>query len=180
MSNPRPSQTCALTARQFVDLAKSQDILVRVSAHAEAVFDEECCGFITRSGQVHEARNVQSELHANDPERHPRDGRRAFMFAPEDQLALSRSLRSDDPAVCIYHSHPDAGAYFSTKDSADALFHGHPKLPVMHLVMSVMSGRSQEAKLFEFDDGIFVERWCSSTIDHLPLNLDRVKEPKKS
>lgn len=164
MTNRSSAQNCPIAPTELSEMLLRDGVLANLFAHAEQTYPEECCGFVTRGGQTHTGENVQTSLHVEDPVRHPRDGTRAFSFSPVDLMALSKSLRSDDPAICIYHSHPDAGAYFSTKDTADALYHGQPKHPVMHLVISVMAGKAVNAKLFEFDEGTFAERWCSDAV----------------
>ena len=61
-------------------------------------------------------RNIQDELHARIPQRHPRDARTAYFIDPKDLLAIGRlrgARATGSPT--IYHSHVDAGAYFSDR-----------------------------------------------------------------
>jgi proteasome lid subunit RPN8/RPN11 len=55
--------------------------------------------------------------------------------------------------VVLYHSHPDAGAYFSTMDRQWALTPGGRPLwdGVGYLVVSVRDGRADEARLYTWD-----------------------------
>jgi proteasome lid subunit RPN8/RPN11 len=121
--------------------------MAELRRHAEAAYPEECCGFVRRSGAVHRAANVQG----TEPAIAGRSAERAFTLGARDLLALNASFRGSDPATCFYHSHPDAGAYFSATDRREALYAGRPKYPVAHLVISVLGGRSVEAALFDWD-----------------------------
>lgn len=87
------------------------DTLSKLFAHAEAQYPEECCGFILSDGTVQAARNIQNDLHRSEPQRHPRDARRGYSMSLEDIRALESSFATQSPAVVIYHSHPDVGAY---------------------------------------------------------------------
>ena len=51
----------------------------------------------------------------------------------------------------IYHSHVDAGAYFSPTDRKQALVSGY--LDQVYLVTSVVSGRVEATKAFCWDAG---------------------------
>lgn len=142
----------------------SRHALESVYAHAAECYPLEACGFVRAAGAVVRARNAQDELHAQDPVRHDRTADAGFTFAAEDALALSRSFRTGDPAVVIYHSHPDVGAYFSERDRQAALFEGRPVYDVRHLVVDVAANGVRGAKAFEFQDGHFVCVW-SETLD---------------
>ena len=59
---------------------------------------------------------------------------------------------------CIFHSHCDVGAYFSSEDRAMAAPEGRPLLPdVSYLVVAVDRGRATHTVLFKWSDGDFVE-----------------------
>ena len=52
-----------------------------ISRQAIAEYPSECCGIVTGTGptqRVHPCRNRQDELHAKDPENHPRTSRDAY------------------------------------------------------------------------------------------------------
>lgn len=140
----------------------SRHALEEIYAHALECYPLECCGFVHAAGDVHRARNAQDELHAADPERYDRTADVGFTFAPADALALARSFRSDDPAVVIYHSHPDVGAYLSTKDEDAALFEGRPIYEVRHLVIDVCAAGVRGAKAYLFSDGCFACVWSET------------------
>jgi len=60
----------------------------------------------------------------------------------------------------LYHSHLDAGAYFSETDAAVAkMGQGEPPWDLAYLVTSVRSARVDDQKLFIWDpaSGTFVE-----------------------
>jgi proteasome lid subunit RPN8/RPN11 len=147
----------------------SREELERVRAQAETEYPAECCGAVlVRAGAPGErllvpCRNAQDELHAKDPARHPRDARTAYHVHPGDLLKLSR-LESDGYRLrAIYHSHVDAGAYFSDTDKANALLHGEPAYPeATYVVVSVVSGKAAAAAAFAWDPG---------RRDFLPIDL---------
>jgi [CysO sulfur-carrier protein]-S-L-cysteine hydrolase len=136
-----------------------RDLLAEVYQHASEAYPNECCGFIRASGRVHRAVNDQDALHVEDPVRWPRSAREAYTLAAADLYILGTSFIGDDPAVVVYHSHPDVGAYFSEKDAADALFEGRPIYDVDHLVIDVRGARPKGAKLFRFLETGFVCVW---------------------
>ena len=64
----------------------------------------------------------------------------------------------------IYHSHVDAGAYFSPTDRQQAQIGGEPTYPsASYLVTSVMAGRAEAVAAF---------RWSASERDFVPVALD--------
>jgi len=134
-------------------------VLQDIYRHASEAYPDECCGFIRASGQVHRAANEQDVLHAQDSVTWPRSAREAYSLAPADLYLLGASLESSDPAIVVYHSHPDVGAYFSEQDAADALFAGKPTYQVDHLVIDVRKAHAKGAKLFRFVDGQFICVW---------------------
>lgn len=141
---------------------RGRAVLQDVYRHAAEDYPNECCGFIRASGGIHRAVNYQDALHAEDPVKWPRSARRAYSLAPADLYQLGLSLLSSDPAVVVYHSHPDVGAYFSEKDAADALHDGKPIYDVDYLVIDVRRARAQGAKLFRFVDKAFTCVWSEN------------------
>ncbi len=140
------------------DAAPLQDIY----RHAVEAYPNECCGFVRESGQVHRAVNNQDALHAEDPVRWPQSARAAYRLAPDDLYQLGVSLFDADPAIVVYHSHPDAGAYFSDRDVAGALHDGRPIYDVDYLVIDVQRARPNGAKLFRFMNSRFCCVWSDS------------------
>ncbi len=128
---------------------------VRVEAQALAEYPAESCGVIlARDGErlLIACRNVQNELHARDPGRHPRDARTAYYIDPSDLLKIGRLEGEGYTVAVIYHSHIDAGAYFSDTDRRNALMGGEPTYPTAtYVVTSVMSGRIDAMAAFRWD-----------------------------
>lgn len=132
--------------------------LVRVRAQAEAEYPAECCGvLLARSAPEPDralmpCRNIQDELHAQDPARHPRDSRTAYFIDPKDLLAIGRREGQGYRVATIYHSHVDTGAYFSPTDRQNALINGEPAYPdAVYVVVSVLAGRPVAANAFAWD-----------------------------
>jgi proteasome lid subunit RPN8/RPN11 len=110
---------------------------------------------IQRSGRLRACRNVQDELHADDPALYPRDATTAYQFSAEDQIFLYQSFDGPDPVIAVYHSHPRGGTGFSHADRAGATFDGRPIYPpLIFLVLDAARGGADEAAAYRFhDDG---------------------------
>jgi proteasome lid subunit RPN8/RPN11 len=126
-----------------------------MASRAEADYPEESCGFVFGVGDALEVvpmRNVQNDLHRQDPKGFPRDARTAYYFDPtEMKEVLERKEAAGVPLRAIYHSHPDHDAYFSDTDGAAAAPLGEPSFPgVIYLVFSVQGGRVRELKGFDW------------------------------
>ena len=53
----------------------------------------------------------------------------------------------------IYHSHIDAGAYFSETDRRNALVDGQPAYPgTTYIVVEVREGRAGDVRAFRWDE----------------------------
>ena len=129
-----------------------------VRAQAEAEYPAECCGVLLIQGSAPgdrllvPCRNIQDELHAKDPTGHPRDARTAYFIDPKDLLAIGRREAHGYAVAVIYHSHIDAGAYFSPTDKRNALINGEPTYPhALYLVLSVVAGKGVDARAFAWD-----------------------------
>lgn len=132
--------------------------LAQVQAQAEAEYPAECCGvLLIHAGAsvdrlLMPCRNIQDELHAKDPVRHPRDSRTAYFIDPKDLLAIGRREAQGYAVAVIYHSHIDAGAYFSPTDRRNALINGEPAYPeALYVVLSVAKGKVAESRAFVWD-----------------------------
>ena len=141
--------------------------LARVRAQAEAEYPAECCGVLLigdgapADRLLCPCRNIQDELHAKDPVRHPRVSRTAYSIDPKDLLAIGRREAQGYRVAVIYHSHIDVGAYFSPTDKGDALIDGEPMYPsALYVVLSVVSGTVVDSKAFGWDPDVrdFVPR----------------------
>ena len=142
----------------------------QIQAQAVAEYPSECCGVVmARPGAVPDrlliaCRNIQDELHAKDPKRHPRDARTAYYIDPRDLIAMGRREAQGFKVLTIYHSHIDAGAYFSPTDKHNALVNGEPAYPeASYVVVSVVERRVAEAAAFRWDavprDFVQVDGW---------------------
>lgn len=130
--------------------------------HGAEHYPHECCGLVFSDGTVHQATNIQQYLHEQSPEIYGRGAATGYAFSITDNQLLNSSFDSPNPALVIYHSHPDVGAYFSAEDKSKALFYGEPIFPVSYLVLDIRKGVPFGAKLFHFFDGDF---HCTETFD---------------
>ncbi len=138
------------------------DVVARIAALCEADPAREVCGFVVRRGaqlDVVPVPNVADRYHAADPERFPRTSRESYLMDPKAQLSLHREIDARGGEIlAVWHSHVEAGAYFSEKDRADAVVGGLQTVPAAeYLVLSVRGGRVVEAKRFRWDGATFVE-----------------------
>jgi proteasome lid subunit RPN8/RPN11 len=133
--------------------------------------DEEACGYLrgpagdVRCDEHVRMVNTANKLHAVDPERYFRTAREFFSFNEKRFVdAVDASAREGRPVKVLYHSHLDAGAYFSPTDAAvmsmgeppaaegGAIAMGPgPAWPLAFLVTSVRAGKIDEHRLFVWD-----------------------------
>ncbi len=119
--------------------------------HARAEFPNECCGYLIGEGdslEVRRCKNRQDQLHALDPETHPRTAANGYNIGGRELLDLVRSFEGEHPVTVIYHSHPRVGAYFSDEDARAAIEAG---MPVDYLIIDAQEDTIVEAKLFRRD-----------------------------
>lgn len=138
------------------------ELLAAIAALCEADPAREVCGFVVRNGaalEVVPVENVADRYHALDPGTFPRTSRESYLMDPRAQLRVHRELAaSGGEIVAVYHSHVEAGAYFSAKDREDAAVDGVLLLPgADYLVFGLRGGRVAEVKRFRFEAGEFVE-----------------------
>lgn len=151
---------------------------LRIDRHVlEAVFDEarrayardeESCGVLV--GPASDGRRIDglipmlnraNKLHALDPEAYPRTGR---MYFDIDSMKFEAAMRKGDaegrPVKVLYHSHLDAGAYFSATDAEVAkMGRSEPPWDLAYLVTSVRAGQVDDRRLFVWEpiSGTFAE-----------------------
>ena len=128
-----------------------------ISRQAIAEYPSECCGIVTASAssqRVHPCRNQQDELHAMDPEQHPRTSREAYDIArSEIERIFADAAANGEQVVCFYHSHIDCGAYFSQRDKEALTVFGEPEFPeAVHAVVSVQDWRVKEISGYVWDE----------------------------
>lgn len=138
------------------NLAIDASVLAAIEAHALEGYPNESCGFVFGPADeprlLDEARrevNEADKYHALDPERFPRTARTYFKI---NELRAARTFDQADaggrPLKVIYHSHCDAGAYFSAEDAATFASDGQLMWPCAFLVVSVMDGKIADRKLW--------------------------------
>ncbi len=128
----------------------------KISNQAIAEYPSECCGIVTgnaSSQRVHPCRNRQDELHAKDPETHPRTSREAYdIDRNEMERIFSDAAAKGEQVLCFYHSHIDCGAYFSQMDKDVLTVFGEPEIPeAVHVVVSVQARQVQEIWGYAWD-----------------------------
>lgn len=153
----------------------TSDVLQKIEEAARAGYaaDEEACGYLRGPAadpllcNDHVAMvNIANQLHRMDPEQYFRTGRTYFEFNAEKfRRAVNASELEGMPVKVLYHSHLDAGAYFSPTDAA-AMSQGKmpdeeggeielgpgPPYPLAFLVTSVRGSHIAEHKLFIWDE----------------------------
>ncbi len=127
-----------------------------ISQQAIAEYPSECCGIVTgnaSSQRVHPCRNRQDELHARDPERHPRTSREAYdIDRKEMERIFADAKATGEEVLCFYHSHIDCGAYFSNMDKEVLTVFGEPEFPkAVHVVVSVQDRKIAEISGYRWD-----------------------------
>jgi proteasome lid subunit RPN8/RPN11 len=140
--------------------------LAAIRAQAVEEYPFESCGVIVARAddrRLLRCRNAQNELHARDPARYPRDARTAYYIDPKDLLRIGDLERQGFGVTVIYHSHVEAGAYFSETDRRQALVGGEPAYPdAVYVVTSVLGGKV---------DAVAAFRWDATRRDFLPMEL---------
>ncbi len=144
---------------------------VEADARRGYAADEEACGSLR--GPAGDARcdehvrlvNTANKLHAIDPARYFRTGRTFFSFNEKKFAdAIDASAREGRPVKVLYHSHLDAGAYFSPTDAAvmsmgeppaveggPIVLGPGPAWPLAFLVISVRQGVVDDRRLLVWD-----------------------------
>ena len=127
-----------------------------ISRHALGAYPEECCGTVTGMGNrqiVDFCQNIQGRLHAEDPEKYPRDARTAYIIdRNEAEEIFSLAKEQGKEVIAFYHSHVDHEAYFSKMDREVQTVFGEPEFPeALQLVISVKDGKAKEIKYFKWD-----------------------------
>ena len=134
--------------------------LQQILLQSEKDYPHETCGILLgprdqkeKVTEICPCKNVQDEYHTQDPVSFPRTARTAYFIEPRQLLLVQRQAREKFQEVrIIYHSHMNAGAYFSEEDAKVAAYEGEPAYPgVDYLVISVMVGKVKDCKLFHWD-----------------------------
>lgn len=152
MSGERRTATPWITG----DLAITRQALEAVYAHARAEYPRECCGFLAgpasdppRLDEAIPEVNEADRYHRLDPRRFPRTSHTYFKIHElRAARAFERGQAQGRPIKVIYHSHCDAGAYFSAEDAATFAAHGTLTWPCAFLVVSVLAGEPRAHQLW--------------------------------
>jgi len=145
--------------------------LESIHRQAREEYPGESCGvLLVRDGErrLFPCRNVQDERHRAEPDKFPRTARNAYYMHEADVLAFTRLEGQGFSVAAIYHSHIDAGAYFSETDKRQALLGMDPQTndPIYpeaaYIVTSVMSGKVDATAAF---------RWSDRQRDFVPVEL---------
>ena len=142
-----------------------RDILEEVYREARKAYPAECCGWLAGAKGGPGASLVRPCVNAQDTGAHPskpeRTAETAYVFTGQDLMELNRSLDGEQPALVIYHSHPNGQAYLSETDRtvATSPWGDGPAYPVQQLVVGIDARLVVEAALFDWseDEGGFVE-----------------------
>lgn len=144
--------------RPWIDgnLVIDRTVLEEIEAHSIAEYPSECCGFVSGPAEhpllldasVREI-NEADKYHKLDPETFPRTSRMYFKI---NELRAAKAFdageKSGRPIKVIYHSHIDAGAYFSQEDAATFANENHLMWPCAFIVVSVQGGKIADKKLW--------------------------------
>lgn len=138
------------------DLVIDHAVLEQIHAHARECYPSESCGFLsgpasepTRIDAAAREDNEADKYHRLDPETFPRTSRTYFKINElRAARAFERGEKEARPIKAIYHSHCDAGAYFSPEDSATFASAGELMWPCAFVVVSVTAAGVADTKLW--------------------------------
>ncbi len=133
----------------------SRETINAMKKQACAEYPAECCGLVTGTAalqRVHPCKNRQDELHARDPEQHPRTSHEAYdIDRGELERIFAAAAAAGEQVVAFYHSHIDCGAYFSQMDKDVQTVFGEPEFPeAAQVVLSVLQGEVRDIKGFRW------------------------------
>ena len=134
------------------------DILEEIYREARKSFPAECCGWLSGARDGARVRLVRSCINDQASGNHPtvaeRSSESAYVLSGEDLLALNRSFDTEEPALVIYHSHPNGQAYLSETDRqvATSPWGDEPAYPVQQVVIGINERRVVEAAHFAWSE----------------------------
>jgi proteasome lid subunit RPN8/RPN11 len=138
------------------DLCIPAAVMAELEAHALESYPSECCGFV--SGPAAEPGaldayqrevNEADKYHRLDPETFPRTSRTYFKINElRAAKAFDEGEKQGRPIKVIFHSHCDAGAYFSQEDAATFASDNLLMWPCAFIVVSVQAAQVAERKLW--------------------------------
>ena len=140
--------------RALAPVTVSARVLNALCEHARETHPEECCGLLVGQAAgtfdwASRCRNEMTRLHRRDPQGYPRDGTQAFHMNEADMLrTLTEAEAKGQRVTGVYHSHANAGSYFSEMDQDFVRRAGFPFPEAQHVVISVLDGLVRESALF--------------------------------
>ena len=143
------------------DLKIRADVLAALEAEALLRYPSEACGFVLGPAGdpalLDEAvleENEADKYHRLDPETFPRTSETYFKL---NELRAARRFQEGEasgrPVKVIFHSHCDAGAYFSEEDAYTFASDGQLMWPAAFIVVSVVGGAVADRKLWIHEPG---------------------------
>ena len=139
-------------------VAIGTDILEEIYREARNSFPAECCGWLLGAMGSARVRRVRSCINDQASGNHPtvaeRTSEAAYVLSGEDLLALNRSFDTEEPALVIYHSHPNGRAYLSETDRqvATSPWGDEPAYPVQQVVIGIDQHRVVAAAHFAWSE----------------------------
>ena len=132
--------------------------LEEIYREARNSFPAECCGWLSGargSARVNLVRTcINDQASGNHPTVAERTSEAAYVLSGQDLLALAGSIDSEEPALVIYHSHPNGEAYLSATDRqvATSPWGDGPAYPVQQVVIGINQHRVVEAAHFAWSE----------------------------
>ncbi len=138
------------------DLEIDESVMDEIEQHAVECYPSESCGFVFGSAEepavldgIQREENEADKYHKLDPVTFPRTSNTYFKI---NELRAARTFEKGQsegrPVKVIYHSHCDAGAYFSDEDAATFANDGQLMWPCAYIVVSIMDGKVAERRLW--------------------------------
>ncbi len=138
------------------DLVIDKSAMDEIEQHALDCYPSESCGFVFGPANepavldgIQREENEADKYHKLDPVTFPRTSNTYFKI---NELRAARTFENGQsegrPVKVIYHSHCDAGAYFSDEDAATFAIDGQLMWPCAHIVVSVMNDKVAERRLW--------------------------------
>jgi proteasome lid subunit RPN8/RPN11 len=154
------------------DLVIDKSVMDEIEKHALECYPSESCGFVFGPADqppvldsLQREENEADKYHALDPVTFPRTSNTYFKI---NELRAARTFdqgrENGRPVKVIYHSHCDAGAYFSAEDAATFANDGQLMWPCAYIVVSVMDGQVAERRLWVHEPGTNAFRESTLTI----------------
>lgn len=162
-------QAVAVVDPEQSAVALPRALLHEVFQHAIECYPEEACGLLlgppgSEPETIERCTNVQTRRKLRGES--DLDAHEGYWIDEGELLrAIKRAEREGREIRVIYHSHVDAGAYFSRADMEGALGpHGQPNYPgAIQLVLSVHEDGVRDAVAFVWTDERFVGRALQET-----------------